>query len=306
MSIEVRGVDDFTEMVADRLIELILIDELPVLIEERVKDHLLRKKPKDFVANNEKYVVKYRTLLRKRFGEMEKEVLAKIKPPPKSVYHADRDYWIAKEKFDVNEWMFNRKKWYGTLTKDGKLMAAKPLAEGGQAALDDLGVGITFDQQDSRVLTWIATNAKRAGWAITNTVYERLRKQLLEAVADGESIPKIRERVKEVFGDISKHRSELIARTETLKASNRGLVEGMKQSGVVEGKQWLATMDARTCPECEEMDGATMPLDEPFFKEGEEHTFDTGKTMVFDYEEIVHPPLHPDCRCTLLAIVKEV
>lgn len=44
-------------------------------------------------------------------------------------------------------------------------------------------------------------------------------------------------------------------------------------------KEWITTPDELTCPECEPMDGKTVPLQSEF-PEGD-------------------PPLHPNCRCTL-------
>lgn len=281
-------------LVVDRIKDLVIEQRLPVF-----QIHM------KFLENTEPYIDKYKKLLQKRFGMMEKEVLAKIKKPGKSIYHETKEYWIDKDGFNVEKWLFSKKKWLGTFTKDGKLMTAAPMAEGGQHILDELDIAMTFDEADPLAIEWLATNSKKAAWSITNTAYERLRKALMEAVAAGESIPKIRERVRELFENISKVQAEMIARTETLKATNRGVWLGMKQSGVVEGKQWLAAMDERTCPSCEEMDGATMPLDDPFFEQGSVHTIG-GVEMNFDYEEIMTPPIHPDCRCTLLAILKEV
>ena len=253
---------------------------------------------------NEKYIKAYRRQLVRRFNEMEKDVLGNMK--------SAKGYKEAA--FDVDAWLFNRKKWRGILTADNKLYAAAPLESGGKATMDSLGVDIAFDQQDPLVLEWLAANSKNAGWSIADTQYEALRTVLMEGAADGLSIPKLGKLVEGAM-DVARKRAELIARTEMLKASNRGGWLAMKQSGVVEGKQWQATFDKRTCPMCAEMDGATMPLDEPFFKQGDERTFEgttdtpapeNGITFKFDYEEVTHPPLHPDCRCTLLAIVKGV
>jgi len=286
-------------------------ERLVVLVVRNIKDLVLERRlplfrvHMKFLDSTESHILKWKKLLQKRFGVMEKEVLGKIKKPGKSVYHTTKEYWIDKAGFDVEKWLFSKKKWQGTFQKDGKLMAAKPMADGGQYILDELEVELVFDGADPNAIEWLAANSKNAAWSVTNTVHARLKKALMDAVEAGESIPKIRKRVEEIFENISKVRAEMIARTETLKATNRGVWLGMRQSGVVEGKQWMAAMDKRTCAECAEMDGATMPLDDPFFELGESHTFKSGKTMVFDYEEIQHCPMHPDCRCTLMAILKE-
>jgi len=91
----------------------------------------------------------------------------------------------------------------------------------------------------------------------------------------------------------------MIARTETIRASNFGAEEAYRQSGVVKGKEWLTSFDKRTCPDCEDMDGK---------KAGLGKSFDTtGLDVDLDYTEgaMPHSPLHVSCRCTIVAILIE-
>jgi SPP1 gp7 family putative phage head morphogenesis protein len=85
---------------------------------------------------------------------------------------------------------------------------------------------------------------------------------------------------------IHKYRTETIARTEILRASNEGRREAWEQ-GVQDGfigadwvKIWSTEFDDRTCEECSPLDGETAPV--------------LGDFPWGD------PPLHPNCRCTLL------
>jgi len=83
-----------------------------------------------------------------------------------------------------------------------------------------------------------------------------------------------------------RRRAELIARTETMAASNYGVRECWSQA-VEEGlldpneveREWIYTPDERACERCEEMDGKRAPIN---------GTYEGG---------IVGPPLHPACRC---------
>lgn len=83
------------------------------------------------------------------------------------------------------------------------------------------------------------------------------------------------------------YRANMIARTETMKAANQGLLDnwrtaqdqGLLGPGTV--KVWEATPDERTCQECMQTDGERVPLRE---------NFSVG---------IDAPPLHPLCRCTM-------
>jgi len=302
---DVKLRDKFCNAVADKVLEYIVKEALAIDITRAIYDEAVKKytqrakreRTRQFELWNEEFRLLYEQNLTRRYNEMEKEVLGNIK------YLYEIYNKGGRIKFDVNQWLFNRQKWRGTLAKDGTILAAAPIDAAGQQALDDLALGMSFNQVDPRAIEWIANNSKNAAWSITDTQHEKLKTSLMEGIADGESIPKIRARVAEIF-NASRARATLIARTETLKASNRGGLIGMMQSGVVEGKQWLATMDNRTCPQCESMDGATMPLEKAYFSQGETAEI-AGTEQSFDYEEIQHPPLHPDCRCTLLAIVRE-
>ena len=342
MNLETLDMERLAHDVKRHLYVFILKEHLPKYLEGKLDEALTKKITQaQFLRINIKHIKRYQIQLEKRFAQMRREVLGNIKKTPKSFIptkydiekqEKDRKVWLETKgidgrntmpdslmyKFDVDQWLFSRQKWRGIFTEDNKLYTAVPLEDGGKLIMDDLNVGIAFDQNDPRAIKWIAENAKNAGWSITQTQYDRLKVVLMDALADGLSIPKIRDRI-EAAMEVTKASAERIARTEVLKASNRGVWLGMQQSGVVEGKRWLATADRRVCPRCAEMEGATMrdkPLDEPFFKKGDSFTFhgtdetpaptDAGLTDVFDYEEIQHPPLHTSCRCVLLAILKEV
>ena len=77
----------------------------------------------------------------------------------------------------------------------------------------------------------------------------------------------------------------MIARTETMRASNMGQQEAWAQAkdkGLLTGKEkkeWITTPDDRLCPVCEPMDGKKVPMADEFDIEG--------------------PPAHPQCRCTI-------
>lgn len=81
-------------------------------------------------------------------------------------------------------------------------------------------------------------------------------------------------------------RAENIARTEVLAAANAGKLAGYFD-GILNGwvtpgagKEWIAGPDDRTCPECADLDGTVILLDD-FFND----TYDA-------------PPAHGSCRCT--------
>lgn len=129
-------------------------------------------------------------------------------------------------------------------------------------------------------LRWLKT---RIGWAATQIGEETallLSKMLAEGYELGEDIPTIAKRIREVFADCDKRRSVLIARTETISASAHGAIEGYKEAGL-EKAEFMASLDDRTCDDCDSMDGEEFLLE--------------------DCVGII--PVHPDCRCTFLPVI---
>lgn len=96
----------------------------------------------------------------------------------------------------------------------------------------------------------------------------------------------------EAYADrLLRARSETIARTETMAASNEGQRElwlqaqdeGLLPRNIV--RKWIITDDDRLDEAiCAEMEGETAELDEPF--------------VLPDGTEVMGPPAHPNCRCT--------
>jgi hypothetical protein len=90
-----------------------------------------------------------------------------------------------------------------------------------------------------------------------------------------------------------RQRSETIARTESMTASNRGqqlLWEQARTVGLVDTetvqRELVVTPDVRLCEICAPMQGVRVKLDQPF-------TLESGETFMI-------PPFHVKCRCTVI------
>ena len=161
----------------------------------------------------------------------------------------------------------------------------------------------SFDVADPRAQAFISNRSFKFATDVNETTQSALRGSLSEGLAGGESIPELRKRVQSVFTDgygplnvrAGKARAEMIARSEIVRASNAGAELGYMQSGVVEAKEWYASISERTCEYCLEMHGKTMGLGEAFFAQGDVMTVEGGSSIKLDYEEVRHPPLHPRC-----------
>jgi hypothetical protein len=174
----------------------------------------------------------------------------------------------------------------------------------GQELLDTLEVNATFDLQNPRVVEFLLTEAAEKVKGINKTTRERLRAELALAVEAGEGIPKVADRISAVFSDAKGRRSEVIARTEVVGASNFGSWQGMKQGGAA-AKEWLSQRDGRTRGSDPEdvydhvsPDGQRRNLDEPFDVSGEQ--------LMYPGDQNGSPGNVIQCRCAIVPIVGEL
>lgn len=155
----------------------------------------------------------------------------------------------------------------------------------GQAAYELIGhedVYIPFN-----VGKVVADNVEKFTQSMLDTDRDSLNLLITNGVEQGLGIPEIRSSITSKFEDISKNQSTRITRTEVMRASNMGNLDAYKQSGIVEGKQWLA---AGADDDCAAYDGETTTLEAGFYSSDSE--FQDGD-----------PPLHPNCKCVIIPIV---
>lgn len=133
----------------------------------------------------------------------------------------------------------------------------------------------------------IEQRVKLFATSMVTTDKDKLIDIIANGVKEGQSIPEIRTAIKDTFDSYSKMQAERITRTEVLRTSNIAAVDAWGQSGDVDGKQWLIAPGADE--ECAQYDGKIIPLDGSFFSS--ENEFENGD-----------PPIHPNCKCTLLPV----
>lgn len=181
------------------------------------------------------------------------------------------------------------------------------LGTAGRAAIGQITSEVDFDVLNPRTQATIRTHTQRASVHINRTQTKRVRKVLSEGIAGGEGAAALRKRlIDEHFNeDLTRKQAERIARTEAIWAWNEGAVQGYKQSGVVTKKEWLTAEDERLCQFCEPMNGVIVGIEVNFFDRGEDFRGTEGGIMKFDYDNIGHPPLHPQCRCTIIPVVED-
>ena len=144
------------------------------------------------------------------------------------------------------------------------------------------GVPIAYDGPPiSQAIEW----AEKQGATLVKGMDEETKKRLAHTISQGietkRGIPGLARDIKKEFADMSRYRSQLIARTETSNALSQASLDSMKDMGI-DGKEWVTAGDDLVSPECEgnEAEGV-IPVNQTF----------SGGVMA--------PPQHPDCRCTV-------
>lgn len=160
---------------------------------------------------------------------------------------------------------------------------AQFITDAAKEALDLIAPQEDF-QNSKHIQAYIKARAKEFGKGTTATTLEKVSRTLSEGISAGEGIADLRDRINSVFDEFPTYRSELIARTEATAANNRGAIEGFRQSGVANGKEWINSGDDRVRDEHE---------DAPVGVGGEIVELDAA------FSNGLNEPSEPNCRCVL-------
>jgi SPP1 gp7 family putative phage head morphogenesis protein len=135
--------------------------------------------------------------------------------------------------------------------------------DGVEAAESVYSLDIDWDLLSPAVTKWIETYGLKAAKNINETTKQKLRDTLKEGTESGESNPKLRDRIKDVYSEASTSRASLIARTETHNAYAQGNYQTYKKAGATK-KQWLSAQDGRVRDSHADMDGEITAMDGSF------------------------------------------
>jgi hypothetical protein len=124
-----------------------------------------------------------------------------------------------------------------------------------------------------------------------------LEKTISEGVTEGESLVKIKRRVESVYQEAKGYRAERIAQTESLKTSNESAEIVYKSNGFTR-VQWFTNPGA--CEFCKELNATTKQIGNNFYSLGDVVTNKDGQRLEIDYRNITTPPLHPNCKCSIV------
>lgn len=207
------------------------------------------------------------------------------------------------------EWLPSTSKWVSWLVHNSKPIILELVGSGGDQAARQLGGDFTFSTGDPAIEAFIDQYAYKFSFAVHEETLAELRDQLKQGFQGDETLVGLRQRIANTFDDMADYRAERIGRTEAVRALNAGQEQGWIQSGVVVGKEWLAVSDS--CEFCKTMEAmygpgtGGIPLLDSFIKHGQEIEGISGGKMQARYSAIDLPPVHPNCRCTITAVLKE-
>jgi len=154
--------------------------------------------------------------------------------------------------------------------------------------------------------------ARQTASGVVETQTVRVREVLGTGLENGENTQKLAARVQDWAEsqkdqDGSWSRARTVARTESARAARTAEVEAWSATGVVKGKTWLLAPDP--CEFCEaaakQYGEKSIGVGDTFFKKGDILTGADGGAMVLDYEDVAGPPLHPNCRCSMLPVLDD-
>jgi hypothetical protein len=130
-----------------------------------------------------------------------------------------------------------------------KLLVKPPVTalveEGGKRILREIGVDFAFNVNDPKVAKWLGSRMDMFSSEVAGTTFDDIRAVLRQGFSDGKPLSVIADTLRETFDSYEKYRAPLIARTETIAASNKADLLAIRQAGIEEKvvKGWLTAGD---------------------------------------------------------------
>lgn len=155
---------------------------------------------------------------------------------------------------------------------------------------------------------WIALHAAAKVRLITENTVKKIRQAMQETQTEGEGAVPLSKRIEATYSGFSKPRAMLIARTETVSASNASQVAAAKATGVPNlKKEWLSSPDDGRARDGDgedtnhqAMDGVKVGIDEKFevpSHDGTDHMDQPGDPSA-PVDQIAN------CRCTVAFVTE--
>lgn len=244
------------------------------------------------MRNQKIYEGRYRKVLKPILAQQRKDALWNLEAHSSSLTKA-----LQSSLFDAAK--------YNKDFQDGLVPMLTNMADTqGALALVFAGDDTNEFRLTANLLAHIKANTEKMAKNFNKETLAKLDNTLAEGIAQGESLDLLSLRVASVYDEIDRYRTDRLARTETLKASNDATNWAYKQTGYVKGKEWYTNPGA--CEICDTFNGKTIGLDDSYATVGQSVDYTDSKgeerTYAIDYDDIDNPPVHPNCRCTIVPV----
>jgi SPP1 gp7 family putative phage head morphogenesis protein len=150
-------------------------------------------------------------------------------------------------------------------------------------------VGLSFSLENPRALQIVRQRAGALVSNVTETTRDAIRAAVEAGRTQGLGTNQIARLIEETtFGEISKSRAKVIARTEVVASLNAGAYEAARQSRVMQSKSWITQGDDRVRDSHAAINGQRVPMDGVF-----------GNGLPFPHAPGAPAAESIQCRCTL-------
>lgn len=218
-----------------------------------------------FVKRTEDTERKFKPKLVALFSRQERDVLRRMRRLPVPTIGKASEEAVAAAESYVDE-LFQIADWQKLFETVALPFVTEAFAEAGQAAFVEIGLEASFNVTNVLAREILRTRVFKFAEDVNDTTKARLRTALATGFDAGESIPELSQRVADVFDIAKGSRTDTIARTEIVGASNQGTFQGFVDSDVVEKKVWINSRDnlVRSSPHNHRIDGQKRKLQAKF------------------------------------------
>ena len=188
---------------------------------------------------------------------------------------------MRKDSSFIDSWLYPRATYEELIRKGVSKDLAQLLASSIPRIIEEYALDVTFDVVNQRALEWMRGYTVKLSQNLEQINTDDLRRTLMEGIDSGEDMRHLRDRVNGLFDEYDRVRAERVARSETIRASNKGNIETFKEAGF-ERLVWMANPGC--CELCAELDNVDIGINETFFDD----EYGDGQSL-----------RHPNCRCSV-------
>ncbi len=255
---------------------------------EQIAKEIRDKKWYRYKDLTEKWEEKMRPILQKEFKYQKDQTLLNLE-----------DNWTKnyvniniKDKDDerINRILFDKKEADKSMRKTTKPIIEGSMADKAKQEIEDMNLPISFNVSNPAVQEIINNQAIKLADDVNTHTQDRIRDELKASLSNGEGIDQAQKRIEHIFDVADKARTERIARTEIIRATNSGAMFTYKEANLEE-KEWISTRDADVRDK-HQIDGEKVGINEKF-----------SNGLMFPGDPDGSPDNTVNCRCTISGVV---